>query len=133
MSGAPEVRTSTLQWDGKTVQVLGLGQLSHNTTLQAGTVHMAPFDGYIQEVIVSIATAGTHASAGVNLGSPSAQTSILNGKNVQNLTGVVTYTQDADFVSAAARNVNKGDLLQFSTPAASAVGNAAMSVVIVPR
>lgn len=132
MSTQTGPRTSGLTYDGSAPVVLPLGEVAHNTTAQNGVYQTVPFDCYVAEAIISPRTAGTSAAAAAQVGTSAAPTSLFT-KNIQNVSTPITLTADSEFTSAAARKLSKGDIINLNTAAASAVGQVAVSLVLIPR
>jgi hypothetical protein len=135
MSKSTAVKSSQIQYDGTSTESIDLGLVSHGVGATNGSYSIVPYDCFIAEVVVSIGVTATSASAAYQLGTLASVAAIVASQNVQNVAGgtVIRLTKDSDFVSAAVRNLNKGDIINLNTVAASAVGSVGATIVITAR
>lgn len=132
MSRQINARSSQEAYDGAAIIALPLGEVAHAVGAANGTYFTIPFDCYVKEAILGFRNAGTHASAAALVGTAATPGALFN-KNVHNLTGNVVLSADSEFTSASARNLSRGDIINLNTAAASAVGQVACTLVLVPR
>ena len=119
-----ESRFSAVVYDGAGVTVANLGLVAHGAGAVNGAYYTVPFDCYIAEAIISVGVLASSSAARAQIGTLSSGTAILTNDINNVVAGTVrTLVDDAQFASAAARKLKKGDIINLNTPAATAVGS----------
>lgn len=135
MPKSGEARTSAMVWDGAEVRSSGFGLIAHSTGAVQGSYSVIPFDAYIVEIGFVVGVLASSVSAAVQVGTLASGAAIVASTALTNLAAgtKIVLNDDASFVSAAARKVSRGDIINMNTAAATAVGSVGGWIVLSPR
>ncbi len=128
---SPSVKSSAVQWDGGKTLVLNSGLVAFGTGASSnlGAV-IAPCDLTVKSAKLYIGTSPSSANAKVNFGTVADPDAYLDAYSCNGLAaGEYDIIAATEWVGKA---IPKGTLMVFELEAATAVGNAALTLVAVP-
>ena len=135
MSKSPEFRTSAGQFDGALPIVINSPIMTLTATaagLQDQGSFLAPCDLEIVRALIKVLSSTTSSLAALDIGERGDPDSYLDAYP---LTDLVAGLHELDLTASqfATLNINKGDVVEFSSPQATAAGVIAVSLVCMPR
>ena len=135
MSKSPEFRTSAGQFDGALSVVIPSPVITLTATaagVQDQGPFLAPCDLKIVRALVKVIASTTSSLARLDIGERADPDSYLDAFPLTNLVAGL-HELDLTATSFATLNIAKGDVVEFSTPQATAAGVIAVSLVCMPR
>ena len=133
MSKAYTVKASRIEYDGTVgPHARGSGRITNAAALVQGVMYVAECDLYIEQVIVNIDTAFTHASSKLNIGSNATPTAYLVGMVTFNIGAGTFYFNPASYLGATGRTIPKGATFGFTMDAADVTGKLTASMIVRP-
>jgi len=128
-SPLPSVRSNEIAWGGATLMSIGCNSTAWAASAVEALARLASGPMYVEKAFLRIRVMPTHATATISVGNQSSATANLNAYNCQNLPAGLYDLTD---VTWASKIITPGDLIVVTFGAASAVGSAALELVLRP-